>query len=171
MIIAMGFFLFGVAVKYLPIFPRGKARSGAAPRYQGRTFGWHTGVDPCGRLSPIRHALRRKRLTYSISTKLIASLLAGMLIIFALLGYLNIRLHRQHLEAATLANAERVSDRHPPQHSILHAAQRSRGTLPRRFEPSLTTTGVIKVRILNQEGRDQLFDRTDRSQPPGRQES
>jgi hypothetical protein len=33
-----------------------------------------------------------------------------MVVIFALLGYLNIRLHRQHLEAATLASAERVSD-------------------------------------------------------------
>ena len=33
-----------------------------------------------------------------------------MLLIFALLGYLNIRLHRQHLEHATLLSAERISD-------------------------------------------------------------
>ena len=51
-----------------------------------------------------------KRLIHSISAKLIASLLAVMVAIFALLGYLNIRLHRQDLEAATLASAERVSN-------------------------------------------------------------
>ena len=61
-------------------------------------------------IDPTRDALRRKRLTYSISAKLIGSLLTVMVVIFALLGYLNIRLHRQHLEAATLASAELVSD-------------------------------------------------------------
>ena len=53
---------------------------------------------------------RWSKLTNSISAKLIGSLLVVMVVIFALLGYLNIRLHRQHLEAATLASAERVSD-------------------------------------------------------------
>src|SRR5579864_6711362 len=53
---------------------------------------------------------RRTPLTNSISAKLIGSLLAVMVVIFALLGYLNIRLHRQHLEQSTLASAERVSD-------------------------------------------------------------
>jgi len=57
--------------------------------------------------------LRRKSLTNSISAKLIGSLFAAMIVIFALLGYLNIRLHRQHLEAATLVSAERVSDPQP----------------------------------------------------------
>ena len=33
-----------------------------------------------------------------------------MVVIFALLGYLNVRLHRQHLEQTTLLSAERVSD-------------------------------------------------------------
>ncbi len=50
------------------------------------------------------------RLTHSISAKLISLLLLVMVGIFGLLGYLNIRLHRQHLEAATLTSAERVSD-------------------------------------------------------------
>src|ERR1035437_4013237 len=59
---------------------------------------------------PNRGDLGWKRLTHSISAKLIGSLLAVMVVIFALLGYLNIRLHRQRLEAATLASAERVSD-------------------------------------------------------------
>jgi len=58
---------------------------------------------------PIRAELGWKRLTHSISAKLIGSLLAVMVVVFALLGYLNVRLHRKDLEAATLVSAERVS--------------------------------------------------------------
>ena len=61
-------------------------------------------------IDPIRRVAAWKQLTQRISTKLIGSLLAAMVVIFALLGYLNIRLHRQDLEAATLSSAERVSD-------------------------------------------------------------
>lgn len=59
---------------------------------------------------PTRVDLVRRRLTRSISAKLIGSLLAVMVVIFALLGYVNIRLHRQQLEADRLASAERISD-------------------------------------------------------------
>ena len=51
-----------------------------------------------------------KRQGRSLSVKLIALIFSAMVVIFALLGYANIRLHRQHLEAATLTSAERVSD-------------------------------------------------------------
>src|SRR5262245_9625106 len=63
-----------------------------------------------------------QRLTHSVSTKLIASLLAVMLGIFALLGYLNIRLHRNHLEAAALTSAERISDliKRSASHYMMH---------------------------------------------------
>ncbi len=37
------------------------------------------------------------RLTHSLSAKLNLLLLGAMLVIFALLGYMNVRLHRQHL--------------------------------------------------------------------------
>jgi len=56
---------------------------------------------------PIRS--RWYRLTYSLSAKLNLLLLGAMVVIFALLGYLNVRLHRQHLEQNTLLSAERVS--------------------------------------------------------------
>lgn len=46
----------------------------------------------------------------SLSAKLVLSLIASMTVVFGLLGYLNIRLHREHLEQSTLASAERVSD-------------------------------------------------------------
>jgi two-component system, NtrC family, sensor kinase len=100
----------------------------------------------------IRHALRQKRLTYSISTKLIASLLSVMLVIFALLGYLNIRLHRQHLEAATLANAERVSDL-IKRSTAYYMLRNDRDGLYHVIRSITDDDGVIKVRILDQEGR------------------
>jgi len=46
----------------------------------------------------------------TLSAKLNILLLGAMLVIFALLGYVNVRLHRQHLEQNTLLSAERVSD-------------------------------------------------------------
>jgi two-component system, NtrC family, sensor kinase len=103
-------------------------------------------------INPTRDALRRKRLTYSISAKLIASLLTVMVVIFALLGYLNIRLHRQHLEAATLASAERVSDviKRSTTYYMLH---NDREGLYHAIQTMADEPSMIKVRILDQEGR------------------
>ncbi len=99
-----------------------------------------------------RDDLGWKRLTHSISVKLIGSLLAVMVVIFALLGYLNIRLHRQHLEAATLASAERVSDviKRSTTYYMLH---NDREGLYHAIQTMADEPGMIKVRILDQEGR------------------
>jgi two-component system NtrC family sensor kinase len=101
---------------------------------------------------PIRGDLGWKRLTHSISGKLIGSLLAVMVVIFALLGYLNIRLHRQHLEAATLASAERVSD--VIKHSTTYYMLRNdREGLYHAIQTMADEPGMVKVRILDQQGR------------------
>ena len=101
---------------------------------------------------PIRVDLGWKRLTHSISAKLIGSLLAVMVVIFALLGYLNIRLHRQHLEAATLASAERVSD--VIKHSTTYYMLRNdREGLYHAIQTMADEPGMVKVRIFDQEGR------------------
>jgi two-component system, NtrC family, sensor kinase len=100
----------------------------------------------------IRHALRKKRLTYSISTKLIGLLLSGMLVVFALLGYLNIRLHRQHLEAATLTSAERVSDV-IKRSATYYMLRNDREGLYHTIRTMADEPGMVKVRILDQEGR------------------
>ncbi|MGA2236080.1 MAG: ATP-binding protein [Terriglobales bacterium] len=101
---------------------------------------------------PIRGNLGWKRLTHSISAKLIGSLLAVMVVIFALLGYLNIRLHRQHLEAATLASAERVSD--VIKHSTTYYMLRNdREGLYHAIQTMADEPGMVKVRILDQQGR------------------
>ncbi len=103
-------------------------------------------------IEPIRSDLGWKRLTNSVSGKLIGSLLAVMVVIFALLGYLNIRLHRQHLEAATLASAEGISD--VIKHSTTYYMLRNdREGLYHAIRTMADEPGMIKVRILDQEGR------------------
>jgi len=95
---------------------------------------------------------RWKHLTHRLSAKLIALLLASLLIIFGLLGYLNVRLQRQHLEAATLASAERVSDviRRSATYSMLH---NDRESLYHMIQTMADEPGMIKVRIFDQQGR------------------
>lgn len=103
-------------------------------------------------IEPTRDPLRWKRLTQSVSAKLIGSLLAVMIVIFALLGYLNIRLHRQHLEAATLASAERVSDV-IKRSTTYYMLRNDREGLYHSIQTMADEPGMIKVRILDQEGR------------------
>jgi two-component system NtrC family sensor kinase len=92
------------------------------------------------------------RLTFTLSAKLNVLLLGAMVVIFALLGYLNVRLHRQHLEQNTLLSAERVSDiiKHSTtdymlrndQEGLYHTIQKMAG------EP-----GIEKIRIFDKEGK------------------
>jgi two-component system, NtrC family, sensor kinase len=95
---------------------------------------------------------RRLRLTPTLSAKLNILLLGAMVIIFALLGYLNVRLHRQHLEQITLLSAERVSDviRHSTTEYMLRNDQQG---LHRSIQTMAGEPGVEKIRIFDQEGR------------------
>jgi len=101
---------------------------------------------------PIRVVVGWKRLTHSISAKLIGSLLAVMVVVFALLGYLNVRLHRQDLETATLVSAERVSDiiKHSTTYYML---RNDREGLYHAIHTMEDEPGMVKVRIFDQEGR------------------
>ena len=99
-----------------------------------------------------RRALRWKRLTGSIGAKVIASLLTVMLVIFALLGYVNVRLHRQNLEAVTLAAAERVSD--VIKHSTtFYMLRNDREGLYHTIQTIANEPGITRMRILDPEGR------------------
>ncbi len=101
---------------------------------------------------PIRSDPGSKRLAHSISAKLIGSLLAVMLVIFGLLGYLNIRLHRQDLEAATLASAERLSDV-INRSTTYYMLRNDREGLYHAIQTIADEPGMVKVRIFDQEGR------------------
>jgi two-component system NtrC family sensor kinase len=83
---------------------------------------------------------------------LIGSLLAVMVAIFALFGYLNIRLHRQDLEAARLANAERISEVIKST-TTYYMLRNDREGLYHAIQTIAGEPGMTKVRILDQEGR------------------
>ena len=95
---------------------------------------------------------RWKRLTHSLSAKLISLLLLVMTGIFGLLGYLNIHLHRQHLEAATLTSAERVSDviRRSTSYYML---RNDREGMYHAMTTMADEPGMVRVRIFDQQGR------------------
>ena len=99
---------------------------------------------------PIRG--RWARITHSLSAKLITLLLVSMVVIFALLGYLNIRLHRQHLEAATLASAGRVSDV-IKRSTTYYMLRNDRAGLYHTIQTMADEPGMAKVRIFDQKGR------------------
>ncbi len=91
-------------------------------------------------------------LTFTLSAKLNILLLGAMVVIFALLGYLNVRLHRQHLEQNTLLSAERVSD--AIKHSTTEYMLRNdRERLYHSIQTMAAEPGVEKIRIFDQEGR------------------
>jgi len=96
--------------------------------------------------------VRWSRLGNTLSARLIVLLLAGMVVIFALLGYLNIRLHRQNLEEAALLSAERMSDV-VIRATTYHMLRNDREALYRSIDTMASEPGVARIRIFNQEGK------------------
>jgi two-component system NtrC family sensor kinase len=92
------------------------------------------------------------RLTHSLSAKLNLLLLGAMLVIFALLGYLNVRLHRQHLEQNTLQAAERISDV-IKQGTSDYMLRNDRNGLYQSIQTIASEPGIYKIRIFDLEGR------------------
>src|SRR5271165_7085164 len=103
-------------------------------------------------IEPSRRYIAWRQLRRSLSAKLIGSLLAMMVVIFALLGYANIRLHRQHLEEATLASAERLSDV-IKRSTTYYMLRNDREGLYHAIQTMADEPGMVKVRILDQQGR------------------
>ena len=92
------------------------------------------------------------RLSRSLSAKLIVTLGAAMVVTFAALGYLNIRLHRKHLEDAALLSAERVSDaiKRSTSYSML---RNDREGMYHIIQTMAGEPGVVRIRIINSEGK------------------
>src|SRR6201993_1616469 len=95
---------------------------------------------------------RWERFTHSLSAKLISLLLIVMVVTFALLGYLNIRLHRQHLETATLTSAERVSDV-IKRSTTYYMLRNDREGMYHAMATMADEPGMVRVRIFDKEGR------------------
>jgi two-component system NtrC family sensor kinase len=101
----------------------------------------------------IPHSIRWRwpRLFHSLGTKLIIFLLSAMVIIFALLGYGTLHLHRRHLENNALEAAERISDtlKRSAEYSMLH---NDREGLHQLINTVGKQPGIIRIRIINKEG-------------------
>ena len=96
--------------------------------------------------------LRWLRVGQTLSLKLNLLLLSAMVVIFARMGYVNVRVHRQHLEQNTLLVAERISDviKHGTTEYML---RNDREGLHRSIETIASEPGIEKIRIFDQEGR------------------
>ncbi len=92
------------------------------------------------------------RLNLGLSAKLNLLLLGSMVVIFGLLGYLNIRLHRRHLEQAILLSAERVSDV-VKRSTTDYMLRNDRQGLYRAIQTFADEPGMAKIRIFDDEGR------------------
>jgi two-component system, NtrC family, sensor kinase len=110
----------------------------------------HLGADWDG---SARIALRGwSRLAHSLSAKLIALLLGAMMLAFALLGFVNIRLHKKHLEATTISAAERISDliKHG---TTYHMLRNDREAMYELIHTMGNEPGIVHLRIIDQNGR------------------
>jgi two-component system NtrC family sensor kinase len=92
------------------------------------------------------------RLSRSLSAKLNLLLLGAMVLIFALLGYFNVRLHRQHLEQNTLHAAERTSDV-IRSFTIHYMLKNDREGLYRSIQTMAAQPEMEKIRIFDRDGR------------------
>src|ERR1051326_1585312 len=119
------------------------------PDSPSQKIGWDSKSAPASE-KPLRLPAWR-RLSQSLSAKLIALLVVAMVIIFALLGYANIRLHRQNLEAATLLSAERVSDL-VKRSTSSHMMRNDRAALYENIATMASEPGIVRIRIYDQEG-------------------
>jgi two-component system NtrC family sensor kinase len=92
------------------------------------------------------------RVSRSVAAKLFFVVLLVLVFNLGLLGYVNVRLHRQHLDAARLASAERMSDivRRSTSYYMLRNDREALHNIVRTIgqEP-----GITRLRIVNHEGR------------------
>jgi len=91
------------------------------------------------------------RLSHSLSARLIVALLSALVVIFALLGYLSLQLHRNHLEASTLRAAERLSDmiKRSASYSMMH---NDREALDELITTAGKEPGIVRIRIIDKQG-------------------
>lgn len=93
-----------------------------------------------------------RRLTSSLATKLTLCLVGSMVLLFGLLGYLNVRLQRRHLEETVFLSADRISDliRRSIRYSMLRD---QREEVFQIINTIGHQPGISKIRIFNKEGR------------------
>ncbi len=112
-----------------------------------------SGASPVSSLKKAGDAEMRRwhRLSQTISAKLLVLLIGSLLAIFGALGFVNIRLHRSHLESAILTAAERNSDV-VRRSTSYYMMRNDREGLYEIIRTMADEPGVKRIRIINQEG-------------------
>jgi two-component system NtrC family sensor kinase len=94
----------------------------------------------------------RQRITSDLAVKLALCLIVSIILPFALFGYWNLRLQRQHSERLVLEWAQRISDlmRHGTRYQML---RNDREALYQFIRTVGSEPGVKRLRVYNEEGR------------------
>ncbi len=95
---------------------------------------------------------RWQKITGSLSSKLLLLLVSSMAIIFGVLGYLNIRLHRQHLEQTVLADTARMSSV-IKRNTSYYMLRNQRDGLYHSITDMANEPEMVRIRIINDQGR------------------
>ncbi|HSN68257.1 MAG TPA: histidine kinase dimerization/phospho-acceptor domain-containing protein, partial [Thermoanaerobaculia bacterium] len=101
---------------------------------------------------PFRGSPPIRRLAGSLAGRLFALLLGALILVFAIFGAVNIRLHRRDLERSMLRSAERLNHvlYRAMSYSMLH---NDRDALRQMVTSLRDEPGIASVRILNWDGR------------------
>jgi two-component system NtrC family sensor kinase len=95
---------------------------------------------------------RWARLASSLSGKLLVLLVSSMAVVFGVLGYLNIQLHRRHLERDALADAARTSSV-IKRNTSYYMLRNQRDGLYHIITEMADEPGMVRIRIINDQGR------------------
>jgi two-component system, NtrC family, sensor kinase len=95
---------------------------------------------------------RWARLANSLSGKLLVLLVSSMALVFGVLGYLNIQLHRRHLEKDALADAARTSSV-IKRNTSYYMLRNQRDGLYHIITEMADEPGMVRIRIINDQGR------------------
>ena len=93
-----------------------------------------------------------KQITGSLSSKLLLLLVSSMALVFGVLGYLNIQLHRRHLERDALADAARTSSV-IKRNTSYYMLRNQRDGLYHIITEMADEPGMVRIRIINDQGR------------------
>jgi len=93
-----------------------------------------------------------RKLWGTLSAKLLVLLGLSMALVFGLLGYLNVQLHRRHLERAAEAEAARMSSV-ILRNTSYYMLRNQRDGLYHIITDLANEPGVLRIRIINEEGR------------------
>lgn len=91
------------------------------------------------------------RVVESLSWKLLVLLVSSMAVVFGILGYLNIQLHRRHLERTALADAARMSSV-IKRNTSYYMLRNQRDGLYHIITDMANEPGMVRIRIINDRG-------------------